>query len=35
LITQFQPSTIIAASSRIKGVFVLPSFFIDPTILSE
>jgi peptide/nickel transport system substrate-binding protein len=35
LITQFQPSTVIAASSRIKGVFVLPSFFIDPTILSQ
>jgi peptide/nickel transport system substrate-binding protein len=35
LIPQFQPSTVIAASSRIKGVVVVPSFFIDPTILSE
>jgi len=35
LIPQFQPSTVIAAHSRIKGVVVVPSFFIDPTILSE
>ena len=35
LIPQFQPSTIIAANSRIKGVVVVPAFFIDPTILSE
>jgi peptide/nickel transport system substrate-binding protein len=35
LIPQFQPSTVIAANARIRGVVVLPSFFIDPTILSE
>lgn len=35
LIPQFQPSTVIAASSRIKGVVVVPSFFIDPTVLRE
>ena len=35
LIPQFQPSTVIVAHSRIKGVVVIPAFFLDPTLLSE
>jgi peptide/nickel transport system substrate-binding protein len=35
MIPQFQPSTVIAAASRIRGVVVVPAFFIDPTVFSE
>jgi peptide/nickel transport system substrate-binding protein len=35
MIPQFQPSTVIAAASRIHGIVVVPAFFIDPTVFSE